>query len=279
MKKWLILIALASCSGGKPNGGDGDLLAEVYDKQLTLEQVLPLIPEGLNPEDSTEFVKQFVDGWIRDMVIVHQAEENLPEETRNVEARLENYKRSLLVYEYEKEFARQKLDTLVSEEEIEKHYKENQDEFKLADYIVKVLYVKLDKTVKGREKVAKWFKSGNEKDIADLEKFCAENAVSFYNDQESWIYFSDLLKEVPIKVEDKTSFLKSTKNISFEDDEFVYFLTIYDYSLKDEVSPISFERDNIKARILNARTTEIVRKMRIELLNAAQTEIKNYVEK
>lgn len=278
MKRLFFLLLLSACRSGVESPAGADVLARVYDKELTLDKVLPLIPENLSAADSTEFVKNFVDSWIRDMVIVYQAEQTLPEEARNVEARLENYRRSLLVYAYEHEFARQKLDTMVSDEEIEKHYNENQQEFTLADFIVKVLYVKLEKNQPGKEKVARWYKSTAQNDLIELEKYCAEHAVNYYNDPESWIYFSDLLKEIPIETDDRTEFLKNTKHLNFDDEEFSYYLTIYDYHLKDAVSPLSFEKENIKARILNTRTTGIVRKMRTDLLQEAQPEIKNYVK-
>ncbi|MFN3343695.1 MAG: hypothetical protein ACK40M_13430 [Flavobacteriales bacterium] len=273
----LPVFVFVACSSGKGEK-DENVLATVYDKNLTLNKVLPLIPEGINPEDSVAFVKGFVESWIRDMVIVHQAEKTLPEETLNVEARLENYRRSLLVYAYEQEYARQKLDTIVSDEEIEAHYEANKDDFRLADFIVKVLFVKLVRDQPGKANVAKWYKSTQQKDLMELEKFCVENAVSFYNDSESWIYLSDLMQEIPIRTDDRATFLKTTQKLEFEDEEFAYFLLIHDYRLKDALSPLSFERENIKSRILNARTNEIVRKMRTDLLNSSQSQIRNYVE-
>jgi len=267
------------CSCGGDSAEKSKVLASVGSEELTMEEVMPFIPDQASKEDSAAFVRNFVDMWIRETVIVLQAEKTLPEEVRNVDARLANYRRSLLIYEFEKTYAAQKLDTVVTEEEIEKHYTENKADFKLADYIVKVLYVKLNKDQEGKEKVVKWYKSTDQDDLLQLEKFCSENAVSFYNEAESWIFFNDLLKEVPLKIEDKVSFLKNTKHVNFDDEEFSYYLAIYDYQLKDDYSPLGLERDNIKSRILNARKTELIQKMRADLLKEAGAEIKNYVEK
>lgn len=269
---------LASCAGEETDDKKGRLLAEVKGQKLYLGDIESLIDNSLSDEDSVSFVKSYVEKWIRESVLVQKAEETLPDEIKNVEARLENYRRGLLIFEYERAFSNQKLDTIVSEAEIEKHYQDNQQDFKLSDYILKVLYVKVSKTDRGRTKIGKWYKSTVQKDLLDLEKYCSENAVNYYNDIENWIYFNDLLREVPLKLNDKAEFLKNNKHITFEDEEFAYYLTINEYQLKDAPSPLNLERDNIKARILNARATELIRKMRQDLFNEAASEIKNYVE-
>lgn len=272
------LLIFASCGGGKGEKDKGKLLAVVGDQKLYISDIESLIDDHLSAEDSISFVRSYVEKWIRETVIVKKAEETLPEASKDVEARLENYRRGLLIYAFEKEYARQKLDTVVSDEEIEAHYQENLEDFKLPDYVLKVLYVKVEKDDKGREKIKKWFKSTEQKDLLELEKYCSENAVNYFNDPENWIYMNDLLREVPIKMNDKLDFLRSNKHVMFEDEEFAYYLTIYDYQVKDATSPLNLERENIKARILNARTTELIRYMRQDLFNETAQEIKNYVE-
>jgi hypothetical protein len=244
-------------------------IASVYDKKLLLEEVLAFMPEGLNTVDSLAFVKNYTDAWIRENIILHQAEQVLPKENHNMKYRLEKYKRSLLLYEFEKQYLRDKLDTNVSYNEIQQHYTENTNDFILADYIVKVLYVKLYKSDKNKAKVKQWYLSTKNEDLIKLEKYCAENAVNYYNDNENWIYFNDLLREIPIKADDKTTFLKNNKNIFFEDDEYAYFVNIYEYKLKDAISPLSLEEENIKARILNARSAELIKQLRNDLINEA----------
>lgn len=281
MKKYsfLLLVFLLTLScGDDEKTAKGKLLATAGDKELYASEVEDLIPSGLNAEDSLARVKVIVDNWIRETVILNKAEQELPEKAKDVEARLEKYRRSLLIYEYEKEYARQKLDTFVSEKEIEKHYLDNQQDFKLPDYIVKVLYVKLAIDAPGKDKVARWYKSTRQEDLLDLEKYCAGNAVNYYNDNENWIYFNELLKEVPLTINNKDEFLKNNKHVIFEDEEFIYYLTVYEYKLKDAQSPLNLEKENIKARILNARTTELIKKMRTEILNESAGETKNYLD-
>lgn len=251
----------------KPDEKKG--IASVYDKTLYLEEILAFMPEGLNATDSMAFVKNYTDAWIHENILLHQAEQFLPEENNKMKYRLEKYKRSLLLYEFEKEYLREKLDTNISFDEIEKHYIENSNDFKLADYIVKVLYVKLYKNDKNKVNVLQWYKSTKNEDLIKLEKYCAEKAVNYYNDNENWIYFNDLLREIPIKTEDKSAFLKNNKSLFFEDDEFAYFVNIYEYKLKDAVSPLSLEQENIKARILNSRSAELIKQLRNDLINEA----------
>ena len=49
----------------------------------------------------------------------------------------------------------------------------------------------------------------------------------------------------------------------------VYFVSFADFRIKDGVSPLSFERDNIREIILNKRRLSIINDMRDEVFNQA----------
>ncbi len=120
-------------------------VARVFDKFLYQEDVASIIPPDALPKDSVQLTEAFISTWVRQNLIMKKAEMNLPDEMKNVQKQLDDYRTSLIIYAYEKELVRQKLDTIITEEEIEHYYKQNIHEFELKDYIVKVLYVKLEK--------------------------------------------------------------------------------------------------------------------------------------
>lgn len=240
----------------------GKHIASVYDKHLYENELLAAIPEGMNETDSAEFVKNYVDTWIRENILLHEAEEKLADRTDEIADRLEAYRRSLMIYEYEQWFLRENLDTLITDSEIEKYYQKNQKDFELKDYIIKCVYVKLEKENSSTDKVVRWIQSGKKEDLLALDEFCRNQAISYYHDRDNWIFLNDILRDVPLETPNKESFLKNNKLVHFSDEEFTYVLQILDYRLKDETSPLSLEKDNIKARILQSRMNESIKSMR-----------------
>ncbi len=81
--------------------------------------------------------------------------------------------------------------------------------------------------------------------------------------------FDDILKEVPIENYNTELLLKNNTNIELADSSFVYFLRIKAYKIKNSVSPLSFERDNIKNIIINKRKLQLIDEMKREVYNQA----------
>lgn len=244
-------------------------VARVFDKFLYTEDVAAIIPPEALPKDSAQLTQVFINTWIRQNLIMKKAELNLPDEMKNVQKQLDDYRTSLIIYAYEKELVRQKLDTIISEGEIETYYKQNIHEFELKDYIVKVLYVKLEKNSPELNKVKKWYKSGQAEDLKKLEEYCRKFAVNFFVDTDVWLYFDDLLKEIPIETYNKEEFLKRQKPIEFEDAAHLYFLNILDFRLKDDISPLSLVKENIRNILLNKRKIALIENMRKDIYQDA----------
>jgi len=92
------------------------------------------------------------------------------------------------------------------------------------------------------------------------------------------VYFDDVLKVIPLTDINKSSFIRNMRKVTFQEGDFVYFLNIRDYRLKDAVSPLSLEKEKIKSIILNIRANRLKKKIREELYNDAKKnqEIETY---
>jgi hypothetical protein len=254
------------------------IAAQIHDQKLYLQDVIENTPRGLSPEDSSAFADAYVNSWIKERLVLLKAKEILPDSMLNIEEQIESYRRSLIVFQYERAYINSNLDTNVSEQEIIRYYNTHKDDFILNDYIIKVLYIKLYKSDNRIDKVAKHYKLQNDGDYEKLDNIIAGNAENFYYDPENWLFFDDLLKEVLLQDFNRQSFIQNKRKVSFEEGEFIYFLNILDYKLKDAYSPLSLEREKIKNIILNNRSNELRVKLREDLFNDAQKEnsIKRY---
>ena len=248
---------------------DDTAIARVENKYLLLSDIQGIVPMDTPEEDSVLIINNYIKNWIKDNLILHKAELNLEENQKDVKKQLEDYRRSLIVYSYEKELIKQRLDTIVTEDDIAIFYENNSQQFDLKDDIVKVRYLKLNKKAPQVKKIRKIYKSKKPEEVEKLKELAHQYAEKFHLTDDEWILFDELKKEVPINASQSKEYLKNIKNIEVEDSLSFYFVYIKDYKLKNDVSPLSFEAHNIKNIIINKRKLSLINKIRSDLYEEA----------
>lgn len=245
------------------------LLAKAYNSRLYLEDIKQIIPHGSSPEDSAAIVKRYVDRWIDQQVFLYHAKQVLPGEKINFEQRVTDYRNTLIIHAFESELTRTEMDSLVSDQEISRYYEENKMHFSLRDHIVRANYIKLPLNVTNLATIRSLYRSMDEEELVRLENYCLDHAATYYIGRSNWITFNDILLDMPLDIQDKGRYLRNNRYIEITDDYYRYFLYIYDYRLKGDISPLDFERDNIRMQILNRRKQTFIREKRLEFFNQA----------
>jgi hypothetical protein len=261
-----ISILLFACTPKAPeDAAPNDAAARAFDKFLSWDEVKAIVPDAANPEDSALLAERYINDWMKEQVLLYTAEQRLPENQKQFEEELEAHRKALLTYAYENLFVQQRLDTLISEEEITRFYEDNQNIFALNDYIVKVKFVVLPESTPKLKQFKKLFESNDQEDLIKLEQFCVDNGAVYYIDTESWMYFEELLTKIPIDVYNIEAFLRQNKRAEFSEEGKLYFVKFIEFKLKDTVSPLPLVESSIKSMILNRRKKELLAKMRDEI--------------
>ena len=146
----LILLLLAGCDYFQKSSKEV-VVAECYGKYLYESDLIGIVPEGATIMDSIQRVSTFIDSWVRRQVLIHQAENNLNMEELDLKKQMDEYRNSLVIYAYESQLINQKLDTIVTEDEIAEYYEQNKEDFQLRNTMVRVAYVILDEGNKQEE--------------------------------------------------------------------------------------------------------------------------------
>jgi len=263
-----ILIFLASCSYFFDRKNER-ILARVYDDYLYESDLKEVVPPGTSPEDSANLARNFIDAWVRQKLLIRQAQNNLTEEQMDFTRQLENYKNSLLIFEYEHELVNQKLDTIISEEEIETYYSENQGNFLLKENIVQMQYVKLPLNSNNTRQFKQLIYSDESADKTRLSELAEKYAADYFLDNQNWLLFNDVMAQIPIKTYNQEEYLKNHQNLEVRDSLYYYIVRFKDFRIKETISPLSLEKDRIRNIILNKRKMELINKMREDLYNNA----------
>jgi len=256
------------CSKNKSNDKK---IARVFDEFLYESDIKNIVPPGTSKKDSLQSVANYIDNWIRQQLIYKQADKNLPNELKDFNKQLKEYRNSLIIYAYEKELIKQKLDTTVSEKEISSYYESNLNNFELKDNIVNVIYVKLPLNSSVISKVRTLYKSDNPIEKKELTGLCQKYAANSSLEEDTWFYFTDLLKEIPIKTYNQEDYLNNHKYIEMQDSLYYYFVKINGFKIKESTSPLSMEKENIRNIIINKRKLKLIDDMHKDTFIKAQT--------
>lgn len=248
---------------------DDTLLAKAYGSRLYLEDIEGIIPRGGEAEDSVAFVKRYVDRWIMNQVVLHNAMQSVAPEEISLEQRVRDYRNALITHSYESMIIKEEMDTLVTEIQIGLFYENNQNFFRLTEPIVHATYIKLPVTSREANRIRGMYRSNDPEVLEQLEEVALNHAATYYIGPDTWLLFSDILKDMPLQVNNVPVFLRNNRFSEITDDYFRYFLYIHDYKLKGDISPMAFEREKITNLILNQRKKEFIEHWRRHLFNQA----------
>lgn len=259
-------ISFFSCNKTEKEEGKTPV-ARVFEKYLYKEDLKDIVPAGLSPEDSAGRVRNYIDMWVKKQAMMKTAELNLAEEEKDVSQELEDYRMTLLISRYQQIFMEQNLDTIITEQQIENYYNAHPEVFKITQPAVKALYIKILKTSPNIDIIKQKYRSSKQKDIDELKNLCVENAAEYDDFNNEWIYFKDLIVNIPVRIDNQEKFLKTNKYIEAEDDNYLYFATIKNYRLKGATAPVKFVRGQIIVGILNERKEKIIRELENNIYN------------
>jgi hypothetical protein len=246
------------------------VLARVHDEYLYESDLTGLVAAGTLAKDSVLITRNFIDNWVRQQLIIQQAKKNLTSAQMDFTQQLENYKNSLIIFAYENALVRQNLDTLITDEEIRNYYDANQQNFLLKDNIVQIQYVKLPLKSTHLKQIKKLMISDNQEAKNTLAELCEKNASDYFLDNENWLLFNDLLKQIPIKTYNQEEYLKNHRDLEYQDSAFIYLVHFKDFKIKESTSPLNFEKQRIRDIILNKRKIELIGKMQDDIYSNAQ---------
>ena len=263
------LLLLAGCDYFQKNSKEV-VVAECYGKYLYESDLIGLVPEGTPTMDSIQRVSTFIDSWIRREVLIHQAESNLNMEELDLKKQLDEYRNSLVIYAYETQLINQKLDTVLSEDEIAEYYEQHKEDFQLRNTMVRVAYVIIPEDSKQKATFQKLMSDPDTLLLQNIDVLAMYYATKSYLDVDHWMRLDELTNIVPIEIFNAESFLKKNKFVCFDMNEHTYMVRFVEYLLEESTSPLEMVRDNIKSVILAQRKQAMLERMKTALYEKAK---------
>ena len=258
---WVILlwtlIILSGCSYFSRSTGEV-VVAKVDEKVYLLKDLKSQLPSGMTKPDSLARVNDILTRWIKKELLLKMAEDNLDESQKDLTKELEEYKNSLLIHRYQSQLLSQKLDTVLTPEDIRNYYASHPEKFTLDFNIVKAVYVEIPKNLAKSDQIKRWMSENSSRSMSELESYSFQYASKFDHFNSEWVDLNTILARIPGVNESPEQILKGTKFHQFSDLNNYYFLLINDYIPAGEKAPYDFVKDRIESLILNTRKMEFL---------------------
>ena len=278
MKKCLVLIALVAAVGCQMVHRVSDSAAELFgdavvarvgEHRLMRSELAAYIPAGVSSEDSLALAQSYIKSWAEELIFLDMAEKHLSAEEKDVTKDLEDYRRTLLKFRYEERYINDRLDTLISDEEVRNYYRAHMDKFLVDRPLLKVRYMIIPADSRSLKTIKELMSSDDAMDAIAADSLAFTAALRYVDSSDAWMDAIILARELGT---DEVSMMSALRNRTIEfkgDDGLLRVAYVVDMVQKGSPAPLDYCEERIKDVLLSARKHELVGGLERELLNDA----------
>ena len=253
-----------SCSApSEPQSDTDPILAKVYNKTLFVSDLEGMIPEGTVGQDSVMFLRSLVEKWVRENLLMHEAERNIPQDL-NIDELVRDYRASLVRHNYEQLLVEVQLDSIVSKEELSNFYEKNKDQYQLTSPILRSYFIKVPLNAPEIEDLEDWWESEEEENYMEMVDYCSKYAEIYMLNDSLWYKLDEISSQLP-KGTLTSKNIKSGKNIDLKDDDYQYFVKVIESVDEKKLAPLSYIEAQISKLILHKRKIELIESKKEEM--------------
>lgn len=249
----------------------GEVVAKVGEHKLHRSQLEQFIPSGVSAQDSAGLARQYIQAWAEDLLLLDMAEEQLSEQEKDVTKELEDYRRSLLKYRYEQRYINQRLDTLVTDEEIARFYQENSAKFRLERPVLKSRYLIIPADTKSLKALRKAMSSDDDMEVTSADSLAAKVALKYVDASDNWMDALTLAQELGT---DYRSLMAALKNHWIElppEGGNLRLAYVADMVPEGKTAPLESCSERIRDLILSGRKHQLETSLERSLLEDARS--------
>jgi len=268
---WVLLaFIITSCNSlWKDNSGE-EPIARVGESYLFKEDLEPFLTQGMNTEDSTAFVTDYINKWASKQLLLSKAKINLSEEKlAEFNVLVDTYRTDLYTRAYKEALVQQGSDSLVSQAQMEHFYEKEKENFKLKEKIISLRFIELPLQFLNKETVIGKLKSFDDEDVRYLDSIGVQFKKLHFNDS-IWVSASRVREEIPpLTLKNQDRYLKKSQFFELQDSLGVYLAKITGVHEINDIAPLSYIEPSIRQVLLNRRKLDYIRKLETEIIDEA----------
>lgn len=236
------------------------------DGQFLFYTTLDSLTRGLTAEDSANVASQYIRQWAKDILVYDEARDVADEQ---IEALVEDYRRSLYVHAYEQQLVARRMPVNVADTLVEQIYNTHIDRFILRESIVKGILLVVPNGAPNLPKLRRWMLLKDEDDMENIEKYAYRYATGYELFTDQWLTAQQLLLYMPFEQDVLDAMLSRQTQIELQDSLSTFILQVTDKHLAGTPMPMDYARPEIEQLILSRRQVDFLRQERERLYDEA----------
>ena len=260
-----ITLLILSCSNIN-NDNSNDLIARAGENFLYQND----LPSFSSRQDSLLRYKNFVELWAKEKLLYDLSLTNLSQSKKNeLDLLIEKFKIDLYINSYKDLIVNSRIDSIVTNEEIESYYNANIDNFTLNETLLKYRYLKVPSDNININRIRRYIQrlSNDDRDFLDSLNF--QFAELKVNDS-VWFAERDVISSIEfINQTNKSNFMRVNRLYEIKDDQYINYFIVKDLLKSGNIPPLSYLYDRIKLNIINQRRVDLIKNINKEILNDA----------
>jgi len=260
-----IALLLTSCSNISDNNSN-DLIARAGENFLYQNQ----LPSFSSEQDSILRYLNYIETWAKEKILYDLSLTNLSQSKKNdLDLLVEKYKVDLYINSYKDLIVNSRIDSIVTDQEIESFYNMNIDNFKLNENLLKYRYLKVPSDNINISRIRRYIQRLNESDRDFLDSLNFQFADLKINDT-MWFTEREVISSIEfINQKNKSNYMRINRLYEFEDDQYINYFIVKDLLKSGNIPPLSYLYDRIKSNIINQRKLNLIQNINKEILNDA----------
>jgi hypothetical protein len=266
---FLVFFAFTSCSyfqeAQKPES-----IARVGDSYLYKTDLKGIIPVGTSKEDSLLLVRNYIDRWAAQKLLIAAAERNLGDDKKKeFDLLIKQYKIDLYTKAYLEEVIKRTVDTLVGDKELQQYYDENKENFKTNGTLVRLRYIHLAKDNPRFGTIQSKFFDFKKSDKKFWDTYVLQFKDFALNDT-VWVDMNQVYQKLPfITPDNRDQYIVAGRKIELQENANVYLVKVTNTIDRNQMSPFEYIKPTLKEVILNKRKLELIKKFEKEITDDA----------
>ena len=266
----LLLTSCKSFSEATAELFRGEVVARAGEHKLHRSELEKFIPAGVSPEDSANLAARYINAWAEDLLMVDMAQAQLSSAEKDVSKELEQYRRTLLKYRYEQLYINQRLDTLVTDAEIEQYYADNAKKFSLERPVIKARLLIIPADSRQLKTIRKYMSSEDDTEVTEAEQLAFTAAIKYVDMSDTWMDAITLGQELGVDYKALLAAIKNNFAELKDDAGNLHIAFITDMVADGKTAPLDYCRERIRDLILSARRHNLQLSLEQSLLEDAR---------
>ena len=265
MRNIILILLILSCE--LENNSKEEPIARVNDNFLFFSEIQESLDENMSQNDSMLAVNSAINNWASKILLYEKAIFNLSNSKQNeLDLLVKSYESDLYISNYEKEWLKARVDTIVSNDQLQSYYNENKNKFRLRQDILLPRFIELPIENFNKTQIVRSLRRLNFQDKIYLDSISLQFKSSFINDS---VWLRPELFFNKFKIENKIKYNRYLRKKSFfeiKDLESLYLVYISDILRKNDYAPMSYVKPTLVQILLNKRKLEMKKQLKTDIL-------------